>query len=464
MDQVKAFFGVLWAQRFWVLSVVSTIVAVVCWNMAASDISEDFSKRKSAIDNAYNAVNGIKQEIVHPNDDVNDGDRKQAIQQRNLVQQVWKELYEAQRNEVLFWPESLGKQFVEYMQGRQFGDSIASEMRGFYQNYINTRFDALLEIIDAKKLADGASAGRGGYGGGGEYGGEYGGGYGAVAGIEDDEQDDYLVQWLDQGELQRKLQFPTRPSHLQVWVTQEDLWVYETLLEVIKRTNKAKGATRPDNTAVHTIVQLQVGREAAMSKSTAQIIIPQADAGGGRGMMGEYGGYGGEMGGYGGEMGGYGGEMGGYGGEYGGEMGGYGRGMDMEGGSDAAALLANRYLNDEGEPDEGGSVDSVVSTEFRQLPIRMRLMMDERYIPRILIECANATLPIEVTQLRINPDKSGVGFGGAGANSRSSSSMVKSARGMTDVEIRGAVYIYNEPDTDKLTIPGEEELADSDSI
>ena len=89
-------------------------------------------------------------------------------------------------------------------------------------------------------------------------------------------------------------------------------------------------------------------------------------------------------------------------------------------------------------------------------------MMDEKYIPTILINCANATLPIEVKQVRINPSKSGAGFSAAqrGANIRGMSQADLAT--LTEVVIRGVVYIYNEPDTQTLTIPGEELAQPSD--
>lgn len=257
-------------------------------------------------------------------------------------------------------------------------------------------------------------------------------------------------------------------------MTQEDLWVYETLLHVIADTNKARGATRPDNTAVRVIVSLEVGR-AASPKSTGTVYIPvQSEGGdlGGRG--GEYG----ELGGYGGgEFGGYGGgEFGGRGGEYGGgEFGGYGGGefggrggeyggRGGEGGGGDEALLANRYLDSEGNPDPGTG-DTVGSAEFRQLPIRMNLMMDERWIPRILIECANAALPVEVKQLRINPDKAGGNFGGRATGGRGSRIRgLSDDANLADVEIRGVVYIYNPPATEQLTIPGDDEAAGADEV
>ncbi|MGI9427950.1 MAG: hypothetical protein ACR2NM_04790 [Bythopirellula sp.] len=473
MDQVRTFLRVVWTQRFWVLGIIATIVSVVCWNMAAGDLQSEFSTRKNAIDGAYNAVNGIKNENPHPNDAVNEGVLRQAKQQRDYVRDVWKELYEDQRSKVLSWPASIGEEFVTYMENRRFRDSIKSDMRGFYHNYIENRFDALLDIVKAQKNTTGRAA-RGGYGG--EFGGEFGGGQAATDEIA--EADDFLVQWLDQGKVQQKLLFKSKPSSTQVWVTQEDLWVYETLLNVIADTNKARGATRPDNTAVRVIVELQVG-SAASPKSTSKVYIPVPSEG--AGMGGEFGGEfgGGEYGGYGGEFGGeygggeFGGEYGGMGGEYGGGMGGeYGGrggfggefgGMGMEGGGEAA-LLMNRYLDADGNPDPGDG-ETVGSAEFRQLPIRMKLMMDQRWIPRILIECANAALPVEVKQLRINPHMSGGNFGtGSTANRSTGIRGLELEADVAEVEIRGVVYIYNPPATEQLTIPGDDEEIPSDDV
>ena len=472
MDQVRTILKVIWTQRFWVLGTIATIVSVVCWNMAAGTLQSEFSKRKSAIDGAYNAVNGIKNERPHPNDAVNEGVLRQAKQQRDYVREVWKELYEEQRSKVLSWPESIGEEFVTYMEKRNFRDSINSTMRGFYHNYIENRFDALLDIVKAQKNTTGRAA-RGGYGG--EFGGEYGGG--VASADADTEEDDYLVQWLDQTKLQQKLLFKKKPSPTQVWITQEDLWVYETLLHVIADTNQARGATRPDNTAVRVIVELQVG-SAASPKSTSKVYIPVAEEGaGGRGgefggeFGGEYGGYGGYGGEFGGEFGGeyggggeFGGEYGGRGGEYGGYGGEFG-GMGMEGGGGDTALLMNRYLDAEGNPDPGDG-ETVGSAEFRQLPIRMKLMMDQRWIPRILIECANAALPVEVKQLRINPSLSGGNFGTRGTVNRGMNNIrgLEPDANLAEVEIRGVVYIYNPPATEQLTIPGDEEEIPSDEV
>jgi hypothetical protein len=169
------------------------------------------------------------------------------------------------------------------------------------------------------------------------------------------------------------------PTSRQIWVTQEDLWAYETLLRVIASTNKERGATRPDNTAIRVIQSLEVGAPAAMAMAQESMILMPADA-----MPA-----GGEV------------PMGPEGGAYGREGGMPGEGVDMD-----AMLLQNRYIDAEGKPITDASTG--MGTEFRRLPIRMVLMMDERWLPKVLVECANSPLPIEVQRLRINREKSGV--------------------------------------------------------
>ena len=489
MDKIRAISKALWEQRFWVLSLVGTLVVVVCWSMAKDDLDAEFSKRKRAIEGKFSAMTSLNSQQLHPNENVIEGNVKETTQEGISTLQKWQELYNHQRDEVLYWPKDhLEAKFIQEIDKLKFGDPFPSsksqDMRGNYWNYIEKRFDGLLEIVEALKLEESGRSSRGGggggYGGGGYGGGEYGGGgfggegRGAVASL-DTEEEDYLVQWVDQGELQSKLHFEKKPTALEIWVTQEDLWVYETLLNVIAKTNEAKGASRPDNTAVRLITALQVGRDAAEGgKQSGNLVLPLGSEGnssrsprGGYGGEGEFGGggdYGGK-GGFGGG-GGYGGEGGfGGGGGYGGEGGFGGRGgYGGEEGALDTAILANRYLDTvTGQPLAGDTAD--FGTEFRQLPIRMVLRMDQSWIPHVLVECANAALPIEVKKLRINPDQSGEGFG----KSASRGTRRSSVRGMepiaddetlVEVEIQGAVYIYNEPDKSKIEIPGEQDEQD----
>ena len=80
---------------------------------------------------------------------------------------------------------------------------------------------------------------------------------------------------------------------------------------------------------------------------------------------------------------------------------------------EVAELLADRYLGDDGKP--LAATAKPWGELFKRLPVRLALQMDQRWIPQLIVECANATLPIEVQQVRINP---AVGDGGGGVLGR----------------------------------------------
>jgi hypothetical protein len=153
-----------------------------------------------------------------------------------------------------------------------------------------------------------------------------------------------------------------------------------------------------------------------------------------------------------------------------------------------AALLAFRYIDNEGKPIPDATAG--LGVEYRRLPVRMRLQMDPRWIPKMLVECANAPLPVEVQRLRINPEKSGVGFdmaamGGEGGGGDGGyrggmggyrgggegrsyggeggySPSIAPTADLVTVEVEGLVYIYNAPDPTVLTVPGGE--ADAEEL
>jgi hypothetical protein len=111
----------------------------------------------------------------------------------------------------------------------------------------------------------------------------------------------------------------------------------------------------------------------------------------------------------------------------------------------------NRYVDAKGVPLPGGSAKEA----FKRMPVYMQLKMDQREIPKLLVECANSPLPVEVQQLRINASRGGAAAnrGGqaastAGTASKGPGSELESYD--VPVVICGIIYIYNPPDTSKL--------------
>jgi hypothetical protein len=97
------------------------------------------------------------------------------------------------------------------------------------------------------------------------------------------------------------------------------------------------------------------------------------------------------------------------------------------------------------------------------MPIHLNFVMDQRRLPKLLVECANSTMPIEVQHIRILKSASNAGTGSAGtsaARQPSGTASEKAGEGAggpsssddRDVDICGVIYIYNPPDGTKLGV------------
>jgi hypothetical protein len=100
----------------------------------------------------------------------------------------------------------------------------------------------------------------------------------------------------------------------------------------------------------------------------------------------------------------------------------------------------------------------------KRIPVRMRLVIDERSLPKLLANCGNHEIPVEVRQVRINcPEGQTGGGGGYGdfggvasrtsprTSSGTSSNEIQDLNRM-DVEVYGIVYIFNPVDEAMLGV------------
>lgn len=448
MDQIRAILGWLKEHHFWVLALLVLGLSIGGWFTATGSLTQQFSSGKSKIESEFSTQSKLAGKPFKPNPEINRAQAKQNELLATSVKKIWDDLYNVQKAKVLQWPEQLGDAFLRRIERKNFGDTIVRDDRDRYLNYIKRRFPQLLEIIDAEPLEEG-----GGFGGRGAIGRGRGGGneFGPGPGGLEDEGPQHMVSWLDQDVLRSKMEFASTPSSLQIWVTQEDLWVYETLLTAIAQTNEASGATRRSNAAVRVIEELQVGAAAAaQTQSTGQIYVP-AEGGVGGGGFGR-GGFGG-----GDEFGSPGGGRG-FEGGFGPPGGGRG-GFDFEGGgfggaaqADDSTLLEGRYIGPNGEPIPVTPGSYSFGKEYKQLPVRMVLEMDTRWLTELIVRLANAPLQVEVNRLRINPESGDFGrnFGGDEVQAFDRTPTINR------VELQGSVYIFNEPDEATFEVGGEQ--------
>lgn len=524
MDQLRTILAWLKRQHFWVLSVLIALVAIGCWWSASGTLSKEFTANKQAIEGEFNSLTQARGKSFLPNQTIIDKQKVENTNQAKGVAETWQKLYDRQREHVLEWPADLSPEFRAYVEKRKFGDDIPQRLLNNYQNYAQRYFPELPKIVDALEMEETATGG--GYGesagmGRGSYApsgrGTYGGGGYGEGGLDGGQsqapQQDFICEWLDQHVVREKLIFPTRPSPLLVWVTQEDLWVYKTLLNVIRKTNEKAGATRQSNAAVRVIYALEVGRAAGLSsRGTGRIYMPATAAASPDAMAAT-----GEMAPGASPTDPYGSNA------YSGEMGGMDR-MSMDPGrmgesygatggpptpeQERAFLLSYRYLGEDGKPIAmgGGAADPSMPVdpaltdpaaaapsgpldltqfglEYKRLPVRMTLQMDHRWLTHLISECANQPLQVEVQEVRINPADLGAaggegrgygmggyggGGGGRGYDGGQGGSPFAQLSGpqtfdaqphIVDVVIQGIIYIFNEPNPEKLNTTDEAQLA-----
>src|SRR3954471_6436602 len=284
MDKVRVALDWLKRHHFWVLSVLVALISVVCWAKASSKMETAFKTNKGAIEGQFSSVKGVRNDPFHPNEDVNTKQAGQTKDQAKEVAALWDRLYKRQSTGVLTWPKSLGPRFAETIEKLPFAAPIPEDLRNIYRDYVDRYFPELPKIVNARVM-EATESGGGGPSGYGRSGGPEGGmaAYNSTNGATDD--NDYICEWLDQGLVCEKLYFRDRPNSIKIWVTQEDLWVYKALLEIIAKTNQAAGATRMSNAAVRTIRELKVGREAGThSRTSGRLTVqPSSQQGAGPG-------------------------------------------------------------------------------------------------------------------------------------------------------------------------------------
>ena len=403
MDKVQVVLEYLRKFHFWLLCVVAVAAGLMGWMMARGTMSEEYKKGKSTIESKFGSLQAIQGDSTPPNSTWKEAIDKLTDQGRQKVASAWQSVYDEQQK-VLKWPEGiLGPRFIEWMKNHKPGDEIPRAWREQYRNeVVNVEFPKLVEIVDAKLRTEDADN---------------------TTQPEDADAPvrQYKVEWDQESQenVQRSLKMADLevPSPQVVRLRQEDLWVFRALLNIIRATNESARYS----SHVKRINDLSIGVEAArefqegMKPNHIQLARSAGD-------------------------------------ETTQEQAGMQGGSRQDGDQ---APDAGRYVGDDGNPLGAG----VAATEqFKRLPVYLNLEMNQNEITRLLTHCANYPLPVEVKQLRINPeskdDRSTQSDSRKGASGEPVGSS-PTARGPLDVtvEIHGIIYIYNPPDPAKLGQP-----------
>ena len=395
MDQVKVYLGVAKKHHFWILAAIVVLTSVVVWMKASGALATRYEADKNTITSAEKAVQGASApDNANPQFTEKIGGLHEDLKKRVFA--AWQQLYE--RQVALFiWPPLELNPTVDLNRLRP-DEPIPDYVRIFYnEKVVRPLWEEILEqanIRRPKTKADEAETADG-----------------------ENRAVEYegLVVWKPERReaiVSRYFTQDAAPSTARVRLIQEDAWLFESLIKVIDSVNV--GATDSLKAPVKEILTLDIAQWAidASLESGAAIWTPdKANAvvpGGAGGAMGM-----GGMGMAGAAAAAAGGAMP--------EGGAAGAAMAaMTGGGGAANndndWLEGRYLDEKGQPLKAG--DPQPFAEFKQMFVYMKFVMDQRRIPDLIAACANADLPIETRQVRVqmlqadSGASAGGGFGG----------------------------------------------------
>ena len=111
-------------------------------------------------------------------------------------------------------------------------------------------------------------------------------------------------------------------------------------------------------------------------------------------------------------------------------------------GAMADMAAAEKWVDEEFQPLSASAIQSAVNGKApnpalavaKRMPIRMRLLIDQRNLDDLLIACANSALIVEVRQVRFNPESS--------TDRKADDESFERT-----IELYGIIYIYNPVDT-----------------
>lgn len=425
MDRFGRGLAVLKKHCFWVLCGLVVTLSLAIWWLGTKAVGNDIQARNAEIQARFGDLDNIIRQEPHPNQIVIEEVGKETGELAKEVYVAWSLLDEKQRanNPLPALSAEFQNAFNSLPENFDPEDGLSARYRQEYRDFINQHMPKLFEKVDMLRRApldeDAAAADTPGYarpptGPGGAafsrammesgrmgYDGLVGQPHGYPTDGTGEAADPGfktigIVHWLDYDRLQQRLNWPALPTTLEVVLAQEDLWVYEALLEIIKLTN-GPVKNRLD-APVRQIQALQIGRDVAAAWRRGDDGVMFSGMGAGTGSERSMDGYAPPT---------------------------APPGADMKSGDVlqpmAMSVAAGRYVDEKGQPVEVDERGQPIYTDqqgqplykdesgqacpgpYKLMPIRMVLVMKETKLPKLFVECANSKMPVEVIRLDINP-------------------------------------------------------------
>lgn len=407
MDKLKPILAKLRKHHFWLLSGIVLLTGLIGWWVASGRLSLAYDTNKAKIVGKFSNLDSVLNTANHPNGTWTEALGKVTQQEKDIVRTAWETVYNEQKQH-LTWPPELGDDFLDAIKSSKPEDEIKLDFRARYQDLIaKTEFPRLLAIVglteDASSKATASTPAA-----------TATSGQQNKAAESSDNSTDFTWESSSQGEVKKSLDFATTPSSAQVRQTQEDIWVYRALLQIIRAMNEKQVIP-----VVKRLSTMQIGKPAAVAfqqgMAPGRIVVVQA--------------------------------AGAAAGEAAAAAAAAAQPEPAAAEGVVPAIDEGRYVDAEGKKLPAGQA---AQQQFKRMPVYLRLTIDQRQIHKLLTECANSPLPLEVHQLRI----------GGKDNRAATDTAAKAAQGTTvqesydvPLELNGIIYLYNPPDAAKLGSP-----------
>jgi hypothetical protein len=376
----------------WIGGGLAILVGGVCWYVATGRLTTAYRQNKQTVDGKFKAIDDRIKNEQNRSDKSIDGVKRDISDAYQRVKKTWEELYQRQAEHVFVWPEGLKKDFRDTIKaledkrvkwladkaaGKVSGDPPSEELpERLREDYQNFVRGEFRRLLQTIDATSGEDTAAGG------------------------------VRWRDADRIEQTFNSRQTPSSTWIRLRQEDLWVYNAFCQVIQAVNK--GVTGRTSAPIKIIDTLEIGEAAARSapQQVGQRRLKRVHSGTTT------------------------------------DLGGTSTQTAPAGSGSGTAddqLKDKRYLDLKWKPIPAGELATASPPEFKLIPFRLLVYMDQRDIDRMLLEFRGSILPIEVKEMRINASVGSAAFG-----ERDSGSVYH-----IPVEFRGVVYIYNPPSLKK---------------
>jgi hypothetical protein len=436
---MKDFTRSLRKYHFWILLIVVIVVSAAGWYLTRNAVARQFNRNQGRIDDAFRKMEDLAGKELHPNDEYLKGGDELNEERKDSVWDAWKIKYEKQ-GPLFAWPDPspeipLEEAFLEIVADlRPFEtkvpyppdpageDLLRYRLREDYPLYIKEEVPKLAEIIGSNEWGvQGAQE----PGGAGEFpaapsNGDEGRGAAEKTNLSEIRWNPANQQQILADHFDWSLRPDPVPTTLEILYAQEDLWVYRALMKIIRETNGGTGSK--GNLAIPQIEFIRIGKSAKWNpapitghglgkqRSTKDEDVDETPAA---------------------------------------RHGGGGRGGASNAPTDDPADF--RYVDMANQPltgeklrgtTGGAGAEQATLAVAKRMPVHMKMVIDQREINKLLVECGNSPLMVEVQQLRFNPG-GGVTNLGAADKSGPAEIAISAEPDYRTIELYGIISMYN---------------------